>query len=129
MKNTNKGFITGESLAFITIGLMSLFAILSIIISITGLHIQTGNGSHTGYVTATERNGFLFKTNRAYLKTDNQSSQEDTYCVMNDDVFKTLQDLQKSKKNISIEFIEYVSQGVFSCNGESAVITSVEEVK
>ncbi len=35
----------------------------------------TNQGEHTGYVTAVEQEGLIWKTWRAYIKTDPQSSQ------------------------------------------------------
>lgn len=43
--------------------------------------LTTANGSHTGYVTASECGGVIWTTCRLWLKTNVQSSQEDEYCV------------------------------------------------
>lgn len=41
----------------------------------------TRSGSHTGYVTAIQQEGLFFHPYRVYFKTDNSSSQEDSYCI------------------------------------------------
>ena len=53
----------------------------------------TRAGQHNGYVTAVEQGGIFFHNYRIYFKTDNQSSQEDMYCVQEAD--KTLADKLK----------------------------------
>lgn len=40
-----------------------------------------GRGSHTGYVTAVDQRGYIFRNYEVYFKTDTSSSQEDVYCV------------------------------------------------
>lgn len=42
---------------------------------------QIGRGEHTGYVTAVDQRGYIFKNYEVYFKTDTSSSQEDVYCV------------------------------------------------
>ena len=86
----------------------------------TGLHIQTGQGQHTGIITATETNGLFFKTHSAYVKTNAQSSQEDKYCVVGDDVFAKLQALTLTGSPTTIQYIEWLSTGITTCNFERA---------
>lgn len=60
-------------------------------------------GTHTGYVTAVEKEGIIWRVNSAYFKTDTQSSQEDKYCA-SDDVVTQLKEAQVAKKLVTIEY-------------------------
>lgn len=120
----SKNYGLGECVVF--------FIVLSVIYLIgklpfEGWHYQTGEGEHTGYVTSVESNGLLFKTGRAYIKTDVQSSQEDAYCIANSDLFKQLQQLSEQKTHITIYYVSWLLNGVKNCGGESAVIIGMQE--
>ncbi len=113
-------------------GLVSLFGIIIVfflIISLTGLHVQTGEGQHVGYVTATSTNGLIFKTSTAYIKTDTQSSQEDAYCVTDKAILAELKRLSDVHAHVQVDFIDYISNGVATCGDGSEIITGVTEIK
>lgn len=93
--------------------------------SIFGLHKETSLGEHTGYITAVEINGIFFKTFRAYLKTDPESSQEDSYCVVDLDVFEGLQKAAEQKQLVTVSYKSWFVSGAKHCAGEDAVIESV----
>ena len=90
-----------------------------LILPFVGWHYQTTQGEHTGYITATETDGLLFKTHTVYLKTDTQSNQEDAYCVVDDSVFNQLEVAATSKERITVKFIDWFSRGISKCGGES----------
>jgi len=62
------------------------------------------NGQHTGYVTAVEQEGLIWKTWRAYVKTDPMSSQEDSYCVTDPSVVSQLQSIETSRALVTINY-------------------------
>lgn len=93
---------------------------------IFGLHIQTGAGDHTGYITSVERNGLFFKTGRAYVKTSTQSTQEDAYCVTDPQVYDTLQAASVSGVHVNVKYHSWFASGVIVCDGEDAIIDSVQ---
>lgn len=99
-----------------------VFAVLPFI----GIHINTGRGSHTGYITAVEKGGVIWKTGRAYIKTDLSSSQEDMYCVVDDSVYSTLEQKSVNKEKVTIKHFSWLSAGIRNCEGEDAVIYQVE---
>lgn len=111
---------TEEKIVVGIIGTLALGITVTIIVALTGLHIQTGQGEHTGFVTSTETNGLLFKTHRAFVKTDTQSSQEDAYCVVGEDVFAKLQELTLTRKQVTVKYIDWLSRGIVSCGVEPA---------
>jgi len=116
------GAILTLILIFILIGSVILFWII-------GLHVLiTENGRHTGYVTAIETNGWLFKTDSVYFKTETESSQEDRYCIIDKELKTRLEQYQKEKKRITIEFYDWMFYGIKYCKGEDiAIISGVEE--
>lgn len=98
----------------------------TIILPFTGWHVNTGNGSHTGYITAVEKTGVIWKTGRAYVKTDLSSSQEDLYCVTDEDVYKTLEQKSANKEKVTLHHHSWLVAGVTHCEGEDAIIERVE---
>lgn len=81
-------------------------AVFWIIPIFTGVPVPSGHGEYTGYITAVEQNGAIFKGWNIYLKTDLQSSNEDKACIdrNNPELIKELQELQKEKKNITLSY-------------------------
>lgn len=91
-----------------------------------GVHINTGGGQHTGYVTAVEKTGLFWKTGRVYIKTDLSSSQEDIYCVIDEKVYTEIEVLSKNKEQVTVSHISYLSAGITNCDGEDAIITEIK---
>lgn len=112
------------------VGLVVL-VILGIIIFVPlrGWHYETGRGEHTGFITATEKHGIIFKTNTVYVKTDTQSSQEDSYCVVDEGVYKQLQKSSIEKTHVNVYFFSWMFAGIKNCGGESDIIYKVEPLK
>jgi len=101
IKNYNGYLEISELIVAITLVIMTLF----IIISSSVFYISTPtNGSHTGYVTAVEKNGIIWKTGRVYVKTDTQSSQEDKYCVKDQVIYDELVKAQTNKEKVTLKF-------------------------
>lgn len=96
------------------------------ILPFTGLHIDTGSGEHTGYITAVERNGLIWKTGTAYIKTDVSSSQEDLYCVIDPEVYAKLEELSRTQSKVTVKYHSWLVAGITNCNGEGAIINSVK---
>lgn len=84
------------------------------------------DGTHTGQVTAIEKEGIIWKTYNVYFKSDAQSSQEDTYCVIDENVKNDLIKYQESKTTITIMFEDYFIVGYPLC-GETPIIVGVKE--
>lgn len=93
---------------------------------INGWHYQTGNGTHVGFVTAVEKNGVIFKTGTAYVKTDLSSSQEDQYCVVDASVYDKLVSFSQSRSHVVLKYVSWLSAGVKYCGNEEAVIIDVQ---
>lgn len=97
------------------------------VILFTGIHIKTTvGGIHTGTITAIEINGVIFKTTAVYFKTDTQSSQEDVYCLIDKSLIPELEQLQKEKKLITINYIDYLLPAMKECGRGNGIITGVE---
>lgn len=76
-------------------------------VPLTAVHLSsTGPGSHTGYVTAVEQEGFFFKNYRVYVKTDNSSSQEDIYCLdrSRQDLVQAAREASKKRELVTVDF-------------------------
>jgi len=112
-------FIGGIMLLLYTV------VVVPIPIITTGVHLEIGRGEHTGYVTAVQKQGIFFKTGRAYLKSDVQSSQEDQYCVTDEKVFEQLQVIAKENKKVTLKYFSWLANGIKNCEGESDIIYEV----
>ena len=92
----------------------------------TGIHYETGRGEHNGYITAVEKYGVFWKTGRAYLKTDTQSSQEDAYCVVDEKVYEQLGKAVTTKEHVVVSHKSWFIPAYWECGKEGAVIYSVK---
>jgi len=105
------------------------FFILIFFISIlaTVVTIGASNGIHTGFVTALEYNSnLIWEANLVYFKSERESSQEDTYCVNDEDVKKSLEKAQRDKKEVTIYYENNFFMWKWQCNGGLSIIYKVE---
>lgn len=109
--------------------LLIVFGILAIPFFTFFSIMQPTEGSHTGYITAVERNGIIWKTGRAYVKTDTQSSQEDNYCVKDPKVYDELVKAQTSKEKVTVKFNAPLVVANWDCGGENAIIYGVDVIQ
>lgn len=106
------------------VGLAIFYSLL--ILPFFGFHIITTNGEHIGYITAIEKTGIFSKTYTAYVKTDTQSSQEDSYCVADPSLVPAIASFAESKTRVRITYFDWLSKGIARCDHEMAgVISSV----
>lgn len=94
-----------------------------------GFHYETGKGEHIGSITAVQKQGIFFKTGRAYVKTDIQSSQEDDYCVIDEAVYSKLQKMAEQKEKVKVKYFSWFSAGIKNCESEEDIIYEVELLK
>ena len=89
--------------------------------------LGSSNGLHTGVVTAVEYNSnLIFGANIVYFKTVRESSQEDRYCVNNENVKNQLIEAQKEKREVTINFQNNFLMWKWQCNGGETIIYKVE---
>jgi len=114
---------------------ISVFMLIFALLILYGLYFSffsngfiktTDDGEHTGTVTAVEKNGIIFKTYSVYFKSDAQSSQEDIYCVIDEELVKNLKDKAINKTKITIQYIDYFIIGYKYCAGEPAIIVGIK---
>lgn len=115
------GWIMGMVVGLIFLFLLSLIP-LALLVDHLG---STSNGQHTGYVTAVEKNGLIWKTWTAYIKTDPQSSQEDKYCVTDESVVAELKKASQTRELITVNFDQPWLVWKMQCNSEGAIITGL----
>jgi hypothetical protein len=118
---------TEEKLFFIGAVLVPVFLVIYLVFgSIFGIHYETGRGNHSGYITAVQKQGLIFKTWRAYVKTDLSSSQEDTYCVDNEETAKKLESMAENKEKGTFQYKKYLFAGMTLCEGEGDIVYGVK---
>jgi hypothetical protein len=119
------------SIGFIAV--LILFLILTgvfIFCSIVSIPIEDSRGQHTGFITAVETNGIIFKTDRAYVKSDVSSSQEDMYCIIDDTVKQQLEQASINKDKVTVYFYDWIFRGWNNCKEvETAIIYKIEVTK
>jgi hypothetical protein len=118
----DESYIPGIIMAVITV----VFGIVPIIMAISGVHYNTGEGSQVGYVSAFEEEGVIFKTKRAYIKPTMESTQEDIYCVMDNHVYEELKKAQSEGKKIEVNHFSWLSAGIKNCKGERVIISGIK---
>lgn len=115
-----------EIIAFI--GLLAFIYLIAWHIPMAGIHLNTGAGEHTGFVTAVDTNGLIWKTTSIYFKTDLSSSQEDRYCVLaTPEVVERLRQSATQKERITIQYIDYLIAGGYYCSTmDVGIINSIK---
>jgi hypothetical protein len=116
---------TEEKIFGCLVGGFILSILIVIIFSIFFSFFTPTEGSHTGYITAVEKNGVIWKTGRAYVKTDLSSSQEDMYCVKDQRIYDELVKAQINKEKITIKFNAPLIVPNWDCGGENAIIYDI----
>lgn len=84
-----------------------LFVVLAILLaSLLPFAIETGYGTHTGYITAVGQESILGRNYSVWVKTDLASSQEDKYCVRRDDagLAEDLRQLSVSRQRVTVSY-------------------------
>ncbi len=106
----------------------AMLGLVAFIVCITlaftaNFHIPN-SGQHTGYVTSVEQSGIIWKTWTAYVKTDPQSSQEDSYCVTDPNVVRDLQSAATEKSSITVYYSVPLMTWKWHCGWEQSTIVS-----
>lgn len=117
-----KQFNKGTADEGLVIGLLVIAVIASFFT--VNFHIPN-SGQHTGYVTSVEQSGIIWKTWTAYVKTDPQSSQEDTYCVTDSKTVTALQSAETEKSSITVNYSVPWMTWKWQCGYEQSTIQSI----
>ncbi len=111
-------------------GSIICFSVVIVAFVIGLLFIQfwlPSSGTHTGIVTATEKNWLIWTTNLAYFKTSQYTSQEDKYCVVDNDVFSDLKKYQANNTEVTVTFENPIITPRWECgSGGISIIVDVE---
>ena len=89
---------------------------------------NTGKGLHVGYITAVETEGIIWQTGNAYIKTNYESTQEDIYCITNQQVYEQLRTFAEQKNNVQLNFHNELMTAPWRC-ATNTIIDSVTQVK
>lgn len=120
-----KGFI--DVLIFVGSIILILVLVVGLIVFAVFFSVhQPTEGQHTGIITAVEKNGLIWKTWRVYVKTSNQTSQEDVYCVKDQALVDQLKLASEQKKEVTIEFSVPFIVPNWDCKGETAIIHALK---
>ena len=116
--------IWAERVTLIFIVLIFAAPVLLLFVSFS----STGVGSHTGYITAVEQEGYLFPNYRVYVKTENSSSQEDKYCLHrdNNNLAQQAKALSQSRALVEVSFKGVRGIGLGLC--DRVEITNISQI-
>ena len=113
-----------KKIIWITWGIIILFFVWSFLFP---GRLGSSIGIHTGVVTAVEYNSnILWGANIVYFKTTRESSQEDRYCVNDNNVKNQLIEASKNKKEVTAYFKNDFIMWKWDCNGGETIIYKVE---
>ena len=118
-----KQFNKGAADEGLVIGLLIIAVIASFFT--VNFHIPN-SGQHTGYVTSVEQSGIIWKTWTVYIKTDPQSSQEDTYCVTDPKTITVLQSAETEKSSVTVNYSVPWMTWKWQCGYEQSTIQSLD---
>ena len=112
-------------MGFLLLGFIILLG-LAIILPI---RITTGTGEHTGYITAVDQKGILWKNYHIYFKTETESSQEDEYCIIRFDkeLAEEVKQISKEKQLVSLKYETFLTLHPSFCHASQ--ITGFEVIK
>lgn len=102
--------------------LVELVVILGIVLVIPLVFIikfsVLGKGEHSGYITAIDQDGYIFKNYTVYFKTDNSSSQEDAYCIRREQtkLIEKAKEVNRKRKLVLIHYQGVRGIGLGQCH-------------
>jgi len=88
-----------KKLSIVLVAVVSLF--------LGGCSLNTGKeGYYTGYVTGVQREGFIWKNYRVFVKAERESSNEDKFCIeqTNSTLANELKELMESETKMTVEY-------------------------
>lgn len=92
-----------------------LLPLLALILA--GCGIITRGGEQIGYITATEQNGLIFKPKFVYLKSELESSQEEVWCIEDNDVLSKIKEAKDNKQRVKIFYHDELFYWFSRCDG------------
>lgn len=103
-------------------------SILWIVPIFTGIHVKNNEGQFKGYVTAIEQSGAIFVGWNAHLKTELESSNEETACINRTDkeLIEGLKKAQVNKENIVLQYEGVWQYAIGECPSSSWMIIGVK---
>lgn len=122
-----KNFLT--TLLIIIAGTALSLIIGLAIMAISRFEAPISDGQQVGFITAMDKQGYFWKTETAFLKTDLLSGQEDAYCVISEDVKLHLRVANTYRTKVEIAYARPSWVGPWECGHEYAVITAVKAVE
>ena len=95
-----------------------------------GSFINTGDGQYQGTIVETRHHGIFFKTYGVHLKTGENSSVFEDFCVTNKELFNKIQSIEKDKK-LLVNYTKKLSTPAWQCDikDSSDIITDVKIVE
>lgn len=84
---------------------------------VVGIHIVINRGTDTGVILGKNEDGLIIKYHRLNLRSDVEASVSTRYCVARD-----LFDTVPVRQEVSIEYVEYLAPGIFTCGDYPMVV-------
>ena len=98
------------------------------VLTLTGCW-STGRGEHNGQITAVEKTGLVWQTNALYVKSDVSSSQEEKYCVENEDLLKEIKQYSKDRTKVTLYYKNELFIFPSRCDwGDTGIVYDVKPV-
>lgn len=89
----------------ISIILTAIICSVGIIREVALNQIGAAKGTQTGYITSVEYyGGILYGSELVYIKSSLESTQEEVYCIINDNLKTTLIEAQVTQKPVTITY-------------------------
>lgn len=115
----------------IVYGMFALFGSLGVCIGqMVGYSINTGSGKYTGQIVETRHHGIIFKTDGMHLKTGENSSNFEDFCIIDKNIYEQAQTISASDK-VNIYYKKKFSTPTWKCDSDDSndIVTKIEVIK
>jgi hypothetical protein len=124
-----EGWIDKSPIIRLTALILGGLAVLVVVVGVPFVCIAKvggADGRHVGFVTAVEQQKNLtWDSTVVYFKTNPESTQEDTYCVVDPEVRDTLEVYARKRQTVEIRYQNDLVMWRQECNGGGSIITEV----
>ncbi len=86
--------------------------------------ITVGKGQYVGTIIDTQQNGIIIPTYGVELKTGENSSQLDSFCVLDKRLFEKISSIPRNKR-VLVSYKKKLSTTVWQCDTSNRIATAV----
>lgn len=107
-----------------------LFIIVCLGFQMIGYTINTGDGKYSGQIVEVRHHGIVFKTYGLHLKTGENSSNFEDFCILDKSIYEQAQSIPSTQKVI-VSYKKKFASPSWKCDGQDSndIVTKIEVMK